>query len=100
MTVEMSGVPDQSCLTITVTGLEDLTGNALTGDNHVQVVVLAGDLIDHGIVNIFDMGNVKGQLFQPITYSNLMADVNLDGVINIFDMGEVKTNLFHRASCP
>ena len=44
MTVEMGGVPDLSCQTITVTGLQDLTGNPLTGDNQAHVGVLAGDV--------------------------------------------------------
>jgi len=43
ITVEMSNVPDESCLAIAVNGIVDLDGNSLAGDNDVHVRVLRGD---------------------------------------------------------
>jgi len=102
MNIEISGVPDQSCLRITVTGISDLTGNPLIGYNDVHIHVLLGDAKteDNDIVNIFDLGKVKSQLFKPVTLDNYMCDVNMDGIINIFDLGLVKSNLFKTVSCP
>jgi hypothetical protein len=62
--------------------------------------VLFGDVNKDSVVNIFDLGTVKSQLFKPVTDSNRACDVNGDGIINVFDLGRVKANLFKSVSGP
>ncbi|MHC4443481.1 MAG: right-handed parallel beta-helix repeat-containing protein [Planctomycetota bacterium] len=96
MIVEMSNVQDQTCLVITLTGIESVGGGLLYGDNNVHIRVLKGDVNSDNLVNIFDLGLVKSQLFKPVVQDNCSEDVKVDGTINIYDLGQVKSQLFKR----
>jgi len=93
--------PDQTCVTITLSGLEGVGGEVFEGDNDVHIIVMQADCDPSGVVNIFDLQAIKDNLFQTVTNSNCYADVNLDMSINIFDLEAVKTKLFGgTVTCP
>jgi len=93
MTLEISGVPNSSTLTVTLNGIVDLADNPLV-DNDLEIKVKTGDATPDGIVNIFDLASVKQALFQEPNENNFINDINIDGIINIFDLEAVKTRLF------
>ncbi|UCD29054.1 MAG: thrombospondin type 3 repeat-containing protein, partial [Planctomycetota bacterium] len=96
MTIEMSDVPDKSCLSITISNVEDLNGNPLVGTNSVYVRVLLGDVNKDGLVNIFDLGDIKFYI-ENNSKINYAVDVNTDAIIDCSDMDVTKTNLFSSA---
>jgi len=100
MTIEMSGVPDETCLAITLAGLVDLTGNPLVGDNDVHVLVLAGDTNGDGFTNLTDMAQVKAMDGSALDDSTGRFDLNFDGAINLTDMSLAKSLDGGSASCP
>lgn len=100
LSIELSGVPDGSCVTISLAGLVDLAGNPLVGDTDVQIRVLEGDSDGNGTVEIDDLMSIRMRLFQAVDAGHLTRDVTVDGVINIVDMNAAKGNLAGTASCP
>ncbi|UCD29749.1 MAG: hypothetical protein JSV03_04500 [Planctomycetota bacterium] len=93
-------VPNQTCLSITVSGLESDTSGSLEGDTDVHVRALYGDALDDGIVNIHDLGRIKSEFNQTVTNNNCDCDVNADNVINIDDLSQAKGELFESVTCP
>ncbi len=57
--IGMSGVPDESCLRIAITGIVNLDGHPVPADSGVDIRVLAGDTNDSGVTNLTDMALVK-----------------------------------------
>ncbi|MHC4796701.1 MAG: thrombospondin type 3 repeat-containing protein, partial [Planctomycetota bacterium] len=100
MTVYMSGAVPNSCLSITVNGIKDVDGNAITGDKNVHVGVVLGEMNAVGPVDIADIDVVKGQLLKQVNGINYPCDVDANGIINIFDLGKVKANMNGSVSCP
>lgn len=100
MVLNMSGAAGYSCLTITLAGLADTSGNPLQGKNSVSLRVIEGEINGVAPVDLLDLSMIKNQLSKPVTSSNYMCDVNADNAINTLDLGLVKRNLFKSASCP
>ena len=99
LTVTLSGAAANSCFTLTLNGISDIAGNPL-GATAVSARVLKGDRTADGVVNIVDLNEVKGDLFQSLDDNNFTSDINTDGVVNIVDLNDTKGNLFSTASCP
>ncbi len=100
MILDLIGMPEHGCLTITVQGVTDLAGRPLIGDNDVQVCVREGKVNGTGAVDAADLDKIKQLLYQPATGANFTADVVPDGVINIRDLSLVKKNQTRSATCP
>jgi hypothetical protein len=101
LTVDISGIPDETCLAITVGGLSDLDGHSLTGDTDVHIVVLLGDVNGDGNANLIDMAFVKSMNGVPLAGVHARFDLNLDGNINLIDMALAKScNGAGPAACP
>jgi hypothetical protein len=100
MVVNLSGVPDGTCLRIGLTGISDLFGQPLVGDNDVHLRVLTGDTNGDGKTNLIDMAQVKSMNGQPLLPENARFDVNLDGSINLIDMALVKSLNGSSGDCP
>ena len=98
MTIELSGVPDASCLSIAVSGLQWIR-NRPVDDTGVLIGVLTGAVDADDIVDVVDMSRVKGSLFTMVDGENFRADVNADGAIDVSDMSKVKGNLFSTVTC-
>ncbi len=106
MTIDISGVPDATCLAITVSGIADLVGNPLVGDHDVQVVVLAADVNSDGNADLIDMAYVKsknGEPLSPLPCDDpdfARFDLNVDGNIDLIDMALAKSRNGNSAACP
>ncbi len=99
--VELNGVNTTSCVSLTLQGLQDTSGNPFTGPNAVDLRVIRGDVDSSGVVNIVDLNEVKQRLFMNVDINHFRYDVNADGVINIVDLNTVKGNLFAQLlNCP
>ena len=83
-TVNLSGVPDATVLTVAFPGIENATGQACSGALCIRV--LSGDVNGDAEVNIFDLVIVRDNTSQAVTEANCRSDVNSDGEINIFDL--------------
>ncbi len=94
-TVELHGVPNATCLTLTASDVADMQDAA-----EVRIACLAGDVNGDQTVNIFDLVQVRNQLNQSVTASTCRADVNVDGAINIFDLVAVRNSLNSALICP
>jgi len=100
MSIEMSGVPDESCLVITVTGIADLTDNPLTGNNQAHITVLTGDTNGDHYTDLIDMAQVKSKNGSALFGADVRFDVNLDGSIDLIDMALIKSLNGGAVSCP
>ena len=100
MTIELSDVPEQSCLAITLAGIADLDSTPLSGDRDVHVWVLMGDTNADGNTNLIDMAQVKSMNGQPVDTGTARFDLNLDGNINLIDMALAKSLNGRWAFCP
>ena len=97
--VSLSEVAPNQCLSVSLAGLRSSSGGALTGSSSVILKVLPGDATNDGVVNIVDLNEVKGDLFQSVAAENFRSDVNADGAINIVDLNDTKANLFATTPC-
>lgn len=96
--VRLGGVNPDGCVRV---GMPQLGGLPLIFDQDVEVAVLLGDRTGDGVVNIVDLNAVKQDLFQVLSPTNFVSDVNADGVVNIVDLNVTKQNLFSTAdACP
>jgi len=92
-TVELTGVENATCLAL------EVSGASLRADAKINVRCLVGDVRTDGVVNIFDLVNVRNALNQPVTTANYRADVSADGNINIFDLVAIRNHLNTAAKC-
>jgi hypothetical protein len=99
MTIDMT-YDNNACVTVAVTGIQGAGGGqALSGDNDVQVLVRQGNVNGDADVNVIDLQDVKNNVFQTVGQANFIYDVNADGDINVIDLQETKNNVFTTASC-
>ena len=98
LTLNLSGVVDQSMVTVGLNGITGAAGGALTGVSTVSVRSLYGDVNQTGSVGVSDLQGVKNHLLQPLDGSNYLFDVNQSGSISVSDMQVVKNNLLHGVS--
>lgn len=88
--VNLSGVTDAQYIAVTLTNVQDSTGNSgnVVGP---QMGVLIGDTNADGFVDAVDTSQTKSQAGQPVTTSNFREDVNADGFIDAVDTSLVKS---------
>ncbi len=91
VTVDLSGVPDATVLTVTFPGIVNDVG--LPSEDELCIRVLAGDVNGDGLVSVTDMVAVRNMLNQPVTARNCHIDVNADGSVSVTDMVAVRNNL-------
>jgi hypothetical protein len=91
VTVDLSGAPDATVLTVAFRGIENGSGQAC--EDTLCIRVLAGDVNGDGSVSVTDMVGVRNNLGQPVTEANCRSDVNADGTISVTDMVAVRNDL-------
>jgi len=101
----ITGVPDQSCLAITLVGVQDLAGNPLGGSNKIYIRVLQGDTNGDGQIGAADITQTKSRNGTSLgagtlTTSNFRSDVNCDGQIGAADITFVKSHNGRATTCP
>lgn len=98
--VNLSGVSDQSCLTVTLSGLEDDNHYPLAGDDDLKIRALTADTTNDGVVNIVDLSDVKLKVESGTPASSApQCDLNTDDAINSTDQTVAQSNLWHTATC-
>lgn len=92
LTINMSGVPDGTCLAVTVNGVgcADNPGN-VAPTHGVLVTSLYCDVNNNRVVNSTDIAIVKSQSGVGISGTNFRNDVNASGTINSTDIAIVKS---------
>ena len=80
---------------MTLNGITDLAGNALSGTGSVAVRALYGDVNQDGVLTIGDAVSLRNNLGVALSGSNFLNDVNLSGTITIGDAVAVRDNLGH-----
>ncbi|NLX13550.1 MAG: hypothetical protein GXY44_07855 [Phycisphaerales bacterium] len=98
--INLSGVVDNTCLTITLRDLQNANGEFLIGEQEVHIRVVSGDVDGIPPVNSQDLNAVQAHLFQPIRPHTFRYDVVTDGIINLQDMELINRNLDQFANCP
>jgi hypothetical protein len=99
MLVEVIGVPDGSCVDLSVSGIEDLAGNALVGDDDVRVKVLLADTNGDDRANLIDMAQVKSMNGAPLVEDTARFDLNRDAAVNLIDMALAKSRNGRSLTC-
>jgi hypothetical protein len=100
MTVNLSDVPDGTCLAIALSGIIDLDAEPLAGDNDVHVQVLQGNVNGDTATNLIDVSFIKAMDGTPLDADTARFDLNLDGSIDLIDMALAKSLNGGSASCP
>ncbi len=102
MTIEMSGVPDETCLRIWIEEgtIANLAETPLVGDHDLHILVLCGDTNSDGSTDLIDIAQVKSMNGQPTDEVTVRFDLNLDGNIDLIDMALAKSRNGNSASCP
>ncbi|HOX40439.1 MAG TPA: FG-GAP-like repeat-containing protein, partial [Candidatus Brocadiia bacterium] len=88
LTVGLSApLPDKDRYTVALgPDAEDIAGNNATGDLDLQIVALKGDANGDGMVNSFDLLNIRVYVGQALDAAKARYDINGDGLINSFDL--------------
>jgi len=87
--VNLSGVPNQQYVTVTLTGVAGApNGGTVVGP---QMGVLVGDTTANGLVNSSDVAQTQSQSGQVVTSSNFREDVTVNGAINSSDIALVQS---------
>jgi len=92
----MSGATDADRLLVTFPGIEDADHNVVT--ETLCFCVLQGDVRADGMVNLFDLIDIRKEMDEQANSVNFRCDVDPNGLINLFDMIKVRDNMDQ--TCP
>ena len=97
LTLNLSGVIDQSVVSVTLNGIQNTSGNPLTGDNDIEIRALVGDANQSQVVDKPDLQGVKDHAGEPLDQmsGNYLFDLDLDGTIGRGDGRVIKMNKLH-----
>ncbi len=88
--VNLTGVTNAQVITVSLTNVQDSTGNSSSAIS-ASMGVLIGDTNADRFVNSGDIAQTKSQSGQSVTSSNFREDVTVDGNLNSGDIGLVKS---------
>jgi glucose/arabinose dehydrogenase len=88
--VDLTGVANAQYLTVTLSNVIDVAGNAASTVS-ATMGVLAGDATANGMVNSSDIAEVQSQSGQLVTANNFRDDVTVNGSINSSDISLVQS---------
>ena len=97
VTVNLTNVSNAQTVRVNLTGVSD---GINSGDVHVLMGVLIGDVNGSGVVTSGDSNLCKAQALQPVTSANFRDDVNASGAITTGDLNIIKQNALTRLSSP
>ena len=97
LALNLTGVIDQTVVSVTLNGINDTGGNALTGDNDVEIRALVADASQDRTVKANDYRAVKAHKGETLDQmsGNFLFDLDLDGVIAKRDGKLVRMNKNH-----
>ena len=88
--VSLTGVTNAQTLTVSLTNVEDTTGD-LSANVSVPMNVLVGDTNADRFADAVDVSQTKSQSGNAVTHANFREDVNADGFIDAVDVSLVKS---------
>jgi choice-of-anchor C domain-containing protein len=97
---DLVDVPDQVCLTLTLSGLMDSAGQPMEGQDHIVVRVLMADVNGDGMVASGDITLVKRYSGQLANAAVFRYDVNADGYLASADITITKSRSGKTLECP
>lgn len=83
LSVRVTGVPNASRCTISLSGLKSAAGAIYDGS--LTFAVLEGDTNASQFVNVADAAGIRQQSGQPVNAANFRSDINANGSINVGD---------------
>jgi hypothetical protein len=95
LTLNLSGVVDQSVVTIALNGINSTGGTPLSGDNDVEIRALLADANQDRAVGRPDLMLLRTHKGQIVNSSNFVLDLDLDGLIGKGDNRLVGMNRSH-----
>ena len=95
LTLNLTAIPDTSLVLVSLNGITDLAGSALTGTDNVAVRALYGNAYRNGLITLSDLQSIKNCLGRSLSTTNFLCDLDLSGSINLADMQVAKNNLAH-----
>ena len=99
--VDLSGVADATCLTISLQGISRVSDGTILAPTTLKVRTLMGDVNGDGVVNLADLRVVRDSQNRTATIKNVHADVTMDGKLDLADMVAIRNNMNRRlATCP
>jgi hypothetical protein len=102
LTVDLSGVPDETCLTITLSGIawaHDPGG--IIAETDIEFANLVGDVTGDAVVSNADLNVFPGSLPAPAGPDTFRFDVDVNGTITVLgDRAIVQAKIGNAASCP
>jgi parallel beta-helix repeat protein len=90
LTLQLANAVNGTRVSVSLNGLIDAAGNALTGTRTITIRSLYGDVIPDGVVNLSDLQAVKDRQRQTASFSSFRFDVDGDGLIDLDDLQVVK----------
>jgi hypothetical protein len=90
VTVNLTGVPNGQCCSVTLHGVNDGT---TIGDVTVPICYLLGDVNANRVVSNTDVSLVKAQVTAAVDSTNFREDVNANGVISNTDVSLTKAQV-------
>jgi hypothetical protein len=90
VTVNLTGVTNAQHLTVTLSGVLDSVGNALS-PVAAPMDVLIGDTNADRFADAVDVSQTKSQSGNAVTTANFREDVNVDGFLDAVDVSLVKS---------
>lgn len=88
--VNLTGVANTQYVTVTLSNVIDVVGNAASTVS-ATMGVLAGDVTANGMVNSSDISEVQSQSGQLVTANNFRDDATVNGIINSSDIALVQS---------
>lgn len=97
LALNLTGATDQSVVSVTLSGIQDTSGNILTGDRDVEIRALVADANQDRSVGSADAQGVKMHLGETLdqTSENFLFDLDLDGTIARRDTRVIRANKAH-----
>jgi len=94
LTINMSGVPDMSCLDIAINGIAcgDGENDAVAPEHHVLVTARFADTNNSGTVNSTDVALIRAKSSpDQVDASTFLYDLNANGFVNSTDVALVRS---------
>ena len=95
LTLNLTGVIDQSVISISLSGIKSTGGGALSGDSDVEIRALLADANQDQAVDRADFGSLRAHRGESVDSSNFVLDLDLDGLIGLGDRRLVGMNKLH-----
>jgi hypothetical protein len=92
LTINMSGVPDMTCLDIAINGIACGEGGAEAPEHHVLVTARFADTNNSGTVNSTDVALIRAKSSpDQVDASTFLYDLNANGFVNSTDVALVRS---------